>query len=116
MIYDDDSSGSEYGIMMDSIITGPNYDFEQSSYEGALVENLGGMSVNKAESAGIEGSTWVYNRNTDGEFITWVSPFNGRNQLQDINMAYGNEYTAGYIYCSPCLIVCIADASDRVYR
>ena len=45
MIYDDDSSGSEYGIMMDSIITGPNYDFKQSSYEGALVENLGGMSV-----------------------------------------------------------------------
>jgi len=118
MIYDDEKSGSEYGIMMDRFIMGPSYDPEQSSYEGALVEDLGGISVNKAESAGFglaRNSAWI-DYDTDGEVITWVSPLNKRNQLQDVGMSYGNEYTAGFIYCSPCLIVRIADASDRVYR
>jgi len=46
------------------------------------------------------------------ELITWISPFNGRNQLHDISMAYGNEVSAGCIYCSPCLVFRIAAASD----
>ena len=120
MIYDDDESGTEYGIMMDRITMGLYYNYEDTSYEGALVEDLGGIPVNKTEGASLAGSTWVRHRHRrkKGEFITWVSPFNQRNQLQDINIAYGNQCTAGYIYCSPCLIVRVADARDRarVYR
>ena len=119
MIYDDEKSGSEYGIMMDRIAKSPSYDPEQSSYEGALVEDLGGISVNKTEGAAFglaRNSAWIHNYDMGGEVITWVSPFNERNQVPNISMAYGNEYTAGYIYCSPCLIVRIADASDRVHQ
>jgi len=119
MIYDDGESGSKYGIMMNKIIMDPDYDYHETSYEGALVKELGGISVNKTEGASLAGSTWVRDRRRKkGEFITWVSPFNQRNQLQDTGVAYGNECTTRYIYCSPCLIVRIADARDRarVYR
>ena len=117
MIYDEDRSGSEYGLMMDRIIKGPNYDSEYSSYKSALLRNLGGVSVNKTESTGLRltrSSTWIHDRDMDGEVITWVSPFNDRNQLQDTSMAYGNEDTVGYLYCSPCLIARIRDTSNRV--
>ena len=115
MIYDDDRSGSESrGIMLDRIAMGPSYNWEHSSYEGTLVGELGGISVNKTECAGLDGSSWVYEDHEKREYITWVSPFNQRNQLYDISIAYGNDVTTGYIYCSPCIIVPIDAACDRV--
>jgi len=114
IIYDDDSNGERYGIMLDKIITSPYFDYESDSYEGALIKRLGGVSVNKVEDANVDHSTWVEDEEDDGQPITWISPFNGRNQLQDIRMAYGNEVTAGYIYCSPCLIARVDAACDRV--
>lgn len=115
MIYDDAESGAEYGIMMDHIVANsPHYNYEDTCYEGVLVEELGGVSVNKTEDAVPTYSRWVSEGFNEGESITWISPFNGRNQLHDISVAYGNELSADYIYCSPCIIVRIAAASDRV--
>lgn len=115
MIYDDELSGSEYGIMLDKIVQRPGYDYVDDSYESALVMELGGVSMNKTEGAALEHSHWAnWELGSENEFITWVSPFNVRNRLQDISMSYGNEVSAGFIYCSPCLIVRIAAASDRV--
>lgn len=117
IIYDDYHSGdyaNEYGIMLDRIEKGPEYDYECSSYEEILVSNLGGVAVNRIADAFIEDSYWVDERDVEGEFITWVSPLNERNQLQDLRMAYGNEVEAGYIYCRPCIIVRVPAASDRV--
>ena len=113
MIYDDNQSGSEYGIMIDRIIRGPNYCYELECYEKAVME-LGGVSVNKTEDATPDRSHWVSREDEKGELITWISLFNGQNKLQDISVTYGNEVYAGHIYCSPCLIVRIAAASDRV--
>ena len=114
MIYDDDESGSGYGIMLDEIIRDPGYDYQDQCYEGVLVLELGGVSVNKTEGVALDRSVWVSERNKEGELITWISPFNGRNRLHDISVGYGNEVSAGYIYCSPCLIVRVAAAIDRV--
>ena len=116
VIYDDDLSGPRYGIMMDRIVRDPAYDYMDECYSSVLVTELGGVSVNKAEDASLDRSHWAEGgyENSEREFITWISPFNGRNQLQDISLAYGNEVSAEYIYCSPCLIVRIAAASDRV--
>ena len=113
MIYDDYMSDLGYGIMLDKIVLGPSYDYDAESYESAVM-GLGGVSVNKTESAALEYSHWADDEDNEREFITWISPFNGRNQLQDIRMAYGNEVSADFIYCSPCLIVRVASASDRV--
>lgn len=115
MIYDDYRLEPEgYGIMVDRFALNHYYDYSRESYEGALVKELGGVSVNKIEGINFNPSLFAPYGESEGEFITWISPFNGRNQLQDINMAYGNEVSAEYIYCSPCLIVRIAAASDRV--
>ena len=115
MIYDDYRLEPEgYGIMVDRFALNHYYDYSRESYEGALVKELGGVSVNKIEGINFNPSLFAPYGEPEGEFITWISPFNGRNQLQDINMAYGNEVSAEYIYCSPCLIVRIAAASDRV--
>jgi hypothetical protein len=116
MIYNDVRSGSEYGIMLDKVVERPDYDCEHQdeSYESALVIEKGGVSVNKTQGAAPDHSPWVTDGDCEGEFITWISPFNGRNQLKDVSLAYGNEVVANYAYCSPCLIVRIAPASDRV--
>ena len=117
MIYDDYHGGYSnggYGIMLDRIAQEPDYDYQESSYEGALLEDLGGVSVNKTNDGSIESSYWVASRGIQGESITWVSPLNERNQLQDIHTSYGNEVETGYIYCRPCIIVPIPAASDRV--
>ena len=115
MIYDDYRLEPEgYGIMVDRFALNHYYDYSRESYEGALVKELGGVSVNKIEGINFNPSLFAPYGEPEGELITWISPFNGRNQLQDINMAYGNEVSAEYIYCSPCLIVRIAAASDRV--
>ena len=93
---------------------GPSYDcVVHESYQDALVAERG-ISVNKTESAGLDGSKWVSKDNQKGEFITWVSPFNERNQLHDISLGSWNQITGIYINCSPCIIVRIAAASDRV--
>jgi hypothetical protein len=115
MIYDDDRSGSEYGIMLDRI-QNLYYDYqdEDESYENTLVRDMGGVSVDKTQGAAPDHSRWVVDGDNKGEFIDWISLFNGRNQSNDINLMYGNEATAQYIYCSPCLIVRIPPASDRV--
>ena len=116
VIYDDDLSGSQYGIMMDKIVRDPSYSFTEECYSSVLVTEMGGISVNKTEDAPLDRTHWANVNYEDGEpeLITWISPFNGRNKLHDISLAYGNEVSADYIYCSPCLIVRIAAASDRV--
>ena len=78
MIYDDYQSGyaRQYGIMMDRIAKDPNYDYELSCYEGALVNDMGGISVNKVEGATIDGSYWVAHRGIQGDFITCISLLN----------------------------------------
>ena len=115
MIYDDSQSNSDYGIMLDQIVQGPHYDCEIERYEDALVRRLGGVPVNKTEVSRLDDSFWVYDGESEGEFITWVSPFNGQNRLQDISKVYGNEsFSAGYIYCGPCIIARVTAASDRV--
>ena len=114
MIYEDGHSYPEYGIMVGQIAQRPDYGYRDDSYEGALVEDLGGVPVNRTEGADLDKSYWVSKMEIEGEFITWISPFNGRNQLQDISVGCGNEIEVWYIYCSPCIIVRVAAASDRV--
>ena len=115
MIYDDRESSEKHGIMVDQIIDHHlDYDYYDNCYEGVLVEDFDGIAVNKTEDADLDSSRWVEEERSSGEFITWVSPFNGRNQLHDVSTAYGNEVTVDYIYCSPCIIVRIAAASVRV--
>jgi len=115
VIYDDNEShGGETGIMLDRIAKEPNYGDQEWSYEYTLVMEFGGVPVNKTESATLERSTWVAQWESEGEFITWVSPFNGQNRSEDTTVAYGNEPSMGYIYCRPCIIVRIAAAYDRV--
>ena len=117
VIYDDFQSGypaGRYGIMMDHIAKDPYYDYQDSCYERALVEDLGGIPINRVEDASIDRSSWVADEGVQGEFITWISPLNERNQLHDLHTTYGNEVETGYIYCRPCIIVRILSASDRV--
>ena len=115
-IYDDKLRGSDsYGIMLDKIVRNPYYDCEDESYSSVLVTDLGGVLVNKAEGVASDRSYWAEEgyEDCECESITWVSAFSGQNRLYDVSVAYGNEISAGYIYCSPCLIVRIPAASDR---
>ena len=114
MIYEDELSGSEYGIMVDHIVQDPDYDCQWDSYENALVEREGGVAVNKTDCAALENCCRVSEEACASEFITWISPFNERNRLRDTALVYGNEVTAGCIYCSPCIIVPVPSACDRV--
>jgi len=118
MIYSDEESGPKYGIMLNEIIHEPCYDFQNAgeTYGDALVRELGGVPVNKVEGAELNRSYWVSEDGGEetGEFISWVSPFNERNRLQDVTLAYGNDFSVGYIYCSPCMIVRVAAAIDRM--
>jgi len=85
MIYDDDRDGPDQGIMLDKIVRDPSYDYEVESYWNALT-GLGGVSVNKTEDAMFDRPHWTdeeEDEEEEREFITWISPFNGRNRLQD---------------------------------
>ena len=115
MIYDAEAQ-RKYGIMLDRIVSSPDYDCHQGeTYGGALVADFGGVFVNKYGDTDSRHSKLTrYEHDDETEYITWVSLFDSRNQLQDISMGYGNEVSAEYIYCSPCIIVRIAAASDRV--
>jgi len=114
VIYDDNRDGPGNGIMMDWIVFTPYNGYGDDSYERCLVKQLGGVLVNKTEDLDFDPSRNLEYGEGRGEFITWISPFNGRNRSQGIRMAYGNEFSTNYIYCSPCLIVRVAAASDRV--
>ena len=115
MIYDTELQ-QKYGIMLDRIVPSPDYDYRQGeTYGSTLVTDFGGVFVNKYEGTdpGLSDLV-VYEHGDEMEYITWVSFFDDRNRLRDIKMAYGNEVSAGYIYCSPCIIARVAAASDRV--
>jgi len=115
VIYDDQESGEGIGIMLDTIVQDQNYDYQDSSYEQTLLDEFGGVPVNKIESVALERSIWIAEWGKEGEFITWVSPFDRHNRLGNIATVYcGNEPSTECIYCSPCLIVRIAAAVDRV--
>lgn len=109
MVYDDNTVDRlKYGIMLDRIIHDPDYDYDCGAYEDTLME-MGGVPVNKTEDVTVDDRI----RN-ELEHINWISPFNDTNQLRDACTARGNEVSQGSIYCSPCIIVCIAPASSRL--
>ena len=114
VIYDDGPNRRGHGIMLEQITKDPPYDYGQESYEEVLVRDLGGVPVNKIEGPDPRKFRWANELGIEGELITWISPFNEKNQLQDLNIGYGNEFEAGFIYSSPCLIARVAAASDRV--
>jgi len=116
VIYDDGQNRWGHGIMLEQITKDPSYDYTEDSYERALLRDLGSILVNKTKDTDPSESYWASDDELEigGELITWISPFNEKNQLQDISMGYGNEVEAGYIYSSPCLIARVAAASDRV--
>ena len=111
MIYDDDWE-SDFGIMLDTI-NPVYYDPNLESYESTLVNERGGVPVNLTDDADVENSRWVKEEAAEGEFITWISPPNKRNRVQDITVALGNDVSTGFIYCSPCLTVEVPPAGDR---
>lgn len=81
------------------------------TYASKLVDDLDGIPANKVNPSSGGMLRW-FGEDDEGR-ITWISPFNDRNQLRDFAVAYGNEVSVGYIYCSPCLIACVPPASDR---
>jgi len=109
MIYGD---RAEFGVMIDEIIERPNCDYSYGvGYTSHLVDELGGISVNKANPSSNKMVKW-FDEGDEGR-ITRISPFSQQNRLKDITMAYGNEVSVGYIHCSPCLIAHVPPASDR---
>ena len=121
MIYedDDDESGPGYGIMSDRMIWQPLYDpggGEVDTYGKALLKGEGCVLVNIVEEVKLEDSPWVKGW-SEGEFITWISPFNEQNRLHDINVTsvdYKLRVCAYDIHCGPCIIARVPSASDRV--
>ena len=115
MIYDNRDDGPQYGVMMDQIVEQPDYDYYRYgvNYASHLIDELGGISVNKVNPDSARMAEWFGEGDEEGR-ITWISQFNGRNQLRDFTMAYGNEISVGYIYCSPCLVTHVPPASDRI--
>ena len=111
MIYDD--RYKELGIMVKRFSKGIYYDPNINTYGRNLVMAMGGIPVNKTEAGNPNDSSWV-EEGVEGEFITWISPFVGRNQLQDVYVELGNEVATGIVYCSPCLIANVPAAVDRV--
>ena len=104
-------------IMLDRIVRGPYYGCERWGYEVGLVEDLGGILVNKREDVSPDYGSASVRGDIDGvewEYITWVSPFDDmRNQLVDI-VSYRSDNGDASLYCSPCIVTRIAAASDRV--
>jgi hypothetical protein len=90
MIYEDEHSNylhagqGVYGIMSDQMIAGVHEfrylnaepdDTLRDTYLGNLVDWYGGIPVNKDEATRLEDSHWVSTGLNEGEFITWVAPF-----------------------------------------
>jgi len=124
MVYDDDElewDGTRIGtrprgIMLETIVEQPNYDFKEESYREFLIKYLGGIPINLDNNTVASESTWMQGygiANCQWKQITWVAPFKEGNILKDVATAYGNEFAVDFVYCSPCLIVPIVPASDR---
>ena len=115
-----DEEHPKYGIMVDKIAVGHYYDSETESYETSLFSDLDGVAVNVAEGAALDDYYRVSEGEGEGEFIEWVSPFSTLNKMRDIAIRstetgfYGGEQYRENIYFSPCIIVRIAAAIDRV--
>jgi len=108
---------AKFGVMMEVIVENPIYSYEHSSYERTLVEREGGIPVNLQNDVLATNSEYWNGDNPKEEYeqLTWLTDFSkSANELRDAGLQYGNECTLGYIYCSPCLIVWIDPASDRI--
>ena len=117
MIYDRRRSRrSKHGVMMEVIVGNPNYDYQQTDYQGHLVHELGGIPVNLSNGDLAADSDWNQDEMTeDYEQLSWLTDFTKpTNELKDLMIAYGNEVSVGFVYCSPCLIVRIGPAGDRI--
>lgn len=113
MIYEDCENEPEFGVMIDKVVKDLSYDCYSygESYTSHLVDQLGGIPVNKANPSSEKAAKW-FDEGVKGR-VAWISPFSEQNRLRDITMAYGNEVSVGYVYCSPCLIAHVPPASDR---
>ena len=137
MVYDDDEcswdgkrKGSRpRGIMLERIVEQPSYDPTDVGYREHLIKRLGGAAINLDNGTLARESEWVQERSGVQERprkkkrpevkkkwtqITWVAPFKEGNPLKYVAEVYGNEHAVDFVYCSPCLIVPIAPATDRV--
>jgi len=126
MVYDDDelrwdgtrTAARPRGIMLDSIVEQPSYDYMDESYREHLITKYGGIPINKDNKTIASDSEWLQPEGhvvtEESMQITWVAPFKEGNNLRDVVTAYGNQVAVDYIYCSPCLIVPIDPASERV--
>ena len=124
MVYDDDelswdgtrTAAQPHGIMLERIVEQPKYDYMDESYREHLITRLGGIPINKDNETLAEDSEWLQEHEVTEESmqITWVAPFKEGNNLRDVVTAYGNQVAVDYIYCSPCLIVPIDPATERV--
>lgn len=117
IIYDDGHGFSyrkNYGIMVDKFVVNPSYDCEHESYQSTLLKETRGVAVNITEGSPINDSYWVSDEDYKGEYIDWVSPFDQRTKLRDVGLDYGNEVSIEVVYCSPCIIVRIDSACDRL--
>ena len=111
-----ENSQPDYGIMLEAIVEDPNYDYERTDYERHLVDELDGIPVNLKNDSVAAHSEWSdrYSTKDPGQ-LTWLTDFaKSTNELKDRVLAYGNEVTVGFVYCSPCLIVRIDPASYRI--
>lgn len=102
--------------MMEVIAESPSYDYERSNYENHLVEEMGGISVNLSNSVLAAHSDWNQEESAESyEQLTWLTDSaTFKNRLKNIGLTYGNEVSLETIYCSPCFIVEISPAIDRV--
>ena len=124
MVYDDDelywdgtrTDTRPRGIMLERIVEQPSYDYMEESYRERLITEFGGIPINKDNKTLAKASEWLRDREVTEESmqITWIAPFKEENNLRDVVTAYGNQVAVDYIYCSPCLIVPIDPASERV--
>ena len=106
----------DHGVMMEVIVEGPSYDWERSDYKGHLVRELNGIPVNMSNKTLARHSIWNHiDLTEDYEQLTWLTDFaKPANELKDTAVAYGNEVSLEFVYSSPCLIVRVDSASNRV--
>jgi len=125
MVYDDDKCDWDWtrirrrprGIMLERIVEQPDYDYEDTNYREFLIDWLGGVAINLDNNTMASDSDWMrmgYAVPKKCAQITWVAPFKEGIRLKDAATAYGNQFAMDFVYCSPCLIVPIDPASDRV--
>ena len=93
------------------------FDEEVNTYGKVLLRDEGCVLVNIIPDVKLEDSHWIADEWSKGEFITWITPFNERNRLHDINVTnvdHKSRVCASDIHCSPCIIARVPPASDRV--